>query len=271
MAKTIFITGASTGIGRATAKLFSEKGWNVAATMRHPENETELGNLPGVKLYTLDVTDLASIESARDQAIADFGGVDVVHNNAGYAVTGYFEDMTEDQIRRQYEVNVFGLMRVTKAFLPHFRTKKDGVFVNMSSIGGVASFPGVFMYNSTKFAVEGFSEGVSYELSQLGIRTILIQPGNIKTDFQGRSQERVPSTISDYDAIAEKQRKASEGGSTFEFLDPSAVADLIYSALQDNSGRVRYWTDDVDGMVELRKNLGPDGFMQVMKKNFFGE
>ncbi len=270
MSKTIFITGSSTGIGRASAKLFSEKGWNVAATMRHPEKETELDKLPGIRLYRLDVTDNNSILKARDDAISDFGSVDVVHNNAGYAVTGYFENMSEEQIKRQYDVNVFGLMRVTKAFLPHFREKNEGVFVNMSSIGGIASFPGVFMYNSTKFAVEGFSEGVSYELGQLGIRVILIEPCNIKTDFQGRSQERVPNKIDDYEAISDKMASAGAGRLAAEFLQPEAAAKLIYTAINDNSGQMRYLTEDVVGMAALRNKLGADDFMKLINKNFFG-
>lgn len=268
---TIFITGTSSGIGRATAKYFSGKGWNVGAAMRSPEKETELENLPGVKLYKIDVTDTESVEAAKDSVIADFGKIDVVVNNAGYAVSGYFENMTEEQIRRQYDVNVFGLMRVTKAFLPHFRENHAGTFVNLSSIGGIASFPGLYIYNSTKFAVEGFSEGISYELSKLGIRMILIQPGNIATDFQGRSQDKTPNSIPDYDAVSELMANASKGKPQQGFLQPDVIAELIYTALNDASGRTRYASEDVTGMVEMRQKLGPDGFMQAMDKMFFGE
>ena len=121
--KTIVITGSSSGIGKATAKYFAGQGWKVAATMRTPENETELNQLDNVSLYALDVTDEASIAAATEQILSDFGTVDVVLNNAGYAVAGPFEAATPEQVKRQFDTNVLGLMSVTRAFLPHFRAK----------------------------------------------------------------------------------------------------------------------------------------------------
>ena len=217
------------------------------------------------------MTDKASIEEARDAAIGDFGSVDVVVNNAGYAVTGYFEDMTEEQIRAMYEVNVFGLMAVTRAFLHHFRSKRDGTFVNISSVGGIGSFPSVHLYNSTKFAVEGFSEGTSYEFGELGIRTIIIEPGTIQTDFYGRSQIRVPSEIDDYKAINEKMAKGEMGKSGQQFLPPSVIAELIDEALEDPEKKVRYASIDAQQIIDMRNQVGSEQFIKNMKTMFFGE
>lgn len=270
--KNNFITGASTGIGRATAKHFSSLGWNVAATMRHPENETELQTLPGVKVYPLDVTDHAAVIAARDAAIKDFSSVDVVVNNAGYSYVGYFEEMTDKGIRDMYEVNVFGLMDVTRAFLPHFRERKDGVFVNVSSVGGIASFPGVHLYNSTKFAVEGFTEGISYELNQLGIRCILIEPGTIDTDFPGRSQLHAPNEIEEYKKQEEAQAARRGGGDGNGYgTPPSVIAELIETALNDPERKMRYADPSAQPMIDMRNNVGSEEFMKNINKMFYGK
>ncbi len=139
--KTIVITGASSGIGKATARYFAEQGWQVAATMRKPENETELNQIENVSVYQLDVTDNDSIANAAQQIISDFGSVDVVLNNAGYGLIGPFEAASNEQIRQQFDTNVFGLMEVTRAFLPHFRANQAGLFLNVSSIGGRITYP----------------------------------------------------------------------------------------------------------------------------------
>jgi NADP-dependent 3-hydroxy acid dehydrogenase YdfG len=148
--KTIVITGSSSGIGQATAKHFAAQGWQVAATMRRPENETELAEIDNIKLYQLDVTDQASIDKAAAQILNDFETVNVVLNNAGYGLAGPVEAATPAQIRRQFDTNVFGLMEVTRAFLPHFRANKAGMFINVSSIGGRITYPFTSLYHSTK-------------------------------------------------------------------------------------------------------------------------
>lgn len=148
--KSIVITGSSSGIGKATAKYFANKGWKVAATMRTPEKETELNLINGISLYQLDVTDEDSITQATERILADFGTVDVVLNNAGYGLMGPFEAATREQVKQQFDTNVFGLMSVTRAFLPHFRSNKAGLFLNVSSIGGRITFPFISLYHSTK-------------------------------------------------------------------------------------------------------------------------
>ena len=170
MSKTILITGASTGIGKVTAKYFQEKGWNVIATMRTPENETELNKLDNVEVVKLDVLDLESIDNAVKHGIEKFGKIDVLLNNAGYGAFGPVELTPREKIVRQFGVNVIGLIDVTKAVLPHFRKNRDGIIINVSSVAGKITFPLGTFYHGTKFAVEGISEGMVYEMGEIGVK-----------------------------------------------------------------------------------------------------
>lgn len=147
--KTIFITGASSGLGRATAKLFASKGWKVIASMRDLKKEKELANISGIELMALDVTDPHQIESVAEQVVAS-GGVDVVFNNAGYGLAGALEGLIDDQIVRLVNTNMLGTIRTTKAFIPHFREKRAGLFINTTSLGGLMSFPFNSIYHATK-------------------------------------------------------------------------------------------------------------------------
>ena len=184
--KTIFITGASSGLGKAAAKLFQNRGWNVIATMRNPEKEEELNHLESVVLLPLDVTNVELIDKTVRTAI-DLGGVDVVFNNAGYGLIGPLEALTDEQITRELDTNLLGTIRVTKAFIPYFREKKSGLFISTTSIGGLISFPFGSTYHATKWALEGWSESMWFELGQLGIGIKTVSPGGIQTDFISRS------------------------------------------------------------------------------------
>jgi NAD(P)-dependent dehydrogenase (short-subunit alcohol dehydrogenase family) len=166
--KTIFITGSSSGLGRATAKLFSSKGWKVIATMRNPDKETELDKLASVVLLPLDVTDPKQIKATVDKAVT-MGGVDVVFNNAGYGMAGPLEGLTDEQIVRMVDTNMMGAIRTTKAFIPYFRERRAGLFINTTSIGGLITVPFNSMYHATKWALEGWSESMAFELKQFGI------------------------------------------------------------------------------------------------------
>ena len=269
--KTIVITGSSSGIGKATAKHFAAQGWRVAATMRKPENETELGELENVSLYQLDVTDEASIAGATEKILADMGTVDVVLNNAGYGLVGPFEAASMAQIRSQFETNVFGLMEVTRAFLPHFRANKAGMFLNVSSIGGLITFPLISLYHSTKWAVEGFSESLSYELGSLGIQVKLIEPGGVATDFGGRSMTfAMDENLPDYNEIVGKfqtaMRNSGLGSSTAEFL-----AEGIYEATTDGKSQMRYLIGpDAVQTYAARQEHGDDAFMAGMRQRMLG-
>ena len=269
--KSIVITGSSTGIGRATAKHFAAQGWKVAATMRSPQKETELGTLENISVYQLDVTNQASIDAARDQIISDFGTVDVVLNNAGYGLIGPFEAATDEQVRYQFDVNVFGLMAVTKAFLPHFRTNKSGMYLNVSSIGGLITFPLISLYHSTKWAVEGFSESLSYELGELGIQVKLIEPGGVDTDFGGRSVVlAMDENLPDYNERVGKFQQAMGasglGRSTAEFL-----AEGIFAATTDGKTQMRYIIGpDAEQMWGMRQQAGDDQFIAGMRQRMLG-
>ncbi|WP_295715586.1 SDR family oxidoreductase [Mucilaginibacter sp.] len=184
MKKTVLITGASSGFGKEAVKLFHKNNWNVIATMRSPEKETELSALDQVLVTKLDVTDKASIQNALKAGIEKFGQIDVLVNNAGYGSFGALEAATEAEIKRQFDVNFFGLIEVTKALLPVMRQQRSGVIINVSSIGGKVTFPFSSLYHATKFAVEGLTESIQYELNPLGIRLKLLNRAAIKPSSQ---------------------------------------------------------------------------------------
>lgn len=240
MNQTVLITGTSSGLGRAAAKLFQARGWNVIATMRSPERETELTQLRNTLVTRLDVQDSDSIGSSVEAGLARFGRIDTLVNNAGYGAYGPLEATSLESIRRQYDVNVFGLMATTKGLLPHFRTNRSGTIVNISSMGGRIAFPTGSLYNGAKFAVEGLSEALQYELAPLGIRVKVVEPGMIHTDFGGRSFE-----LNNDQALAEYQPlvqgvAASFGSFMQHASSPAAIAEVVYAAATDESDRLRY-------------------------------
>lgn len=177
MKKTILITGTSSGIGKSTAIEFAKNGWNVIATQRNPEKETDFKTFNNVKLYPLDVTNLDSITQVFKKVKEEFGTIDVVLNNAGYGVDGAFEAMSDEVIEKQFNTNVFGLMRVTREAIKAMRPSGGGTIIQISSMGGKITFPLYSIYHSTKFAVEGFTESLHYELAQFNIKLKLIEPG----------------------------------------------------------------------------------------------
>jgi NADP-dependent 3-hydroxy acid dehydrogenase YdfG len=198
--------------------------------MRTPEDAGELATLDHVLVTRLDVLDGVSIAAARDAALERFGSVDVLVNNAGYGAYGPLEAFSMDRIRRQFDTNVIGLLEVTKALFPHFRELRSGVVINISSIGGQMTFPLGTLYHGTKFAVEGLSEALHYELEAFGVRVKLVEPGMVKTDFGGRSFD-----FCNDQSLAEYQEtvgKLFAYGSTPS--DPSAIADVIWTAAHDD-------------------------------------
>ncbi len=264
MPNTVFLTGASTGIGYATALLFQQKGWNVVATMRSPEKATDLATLPNVLCLQLDVTDRDSIRQAVQLALQRFPSIDVLVNNAGYALMGAFEACSSEQIQRQFATNVLGLMEMTRALLPHFRQRQAGVIVNIASVGGQMAFPLYSLYHSTKWAVEGFSDSLQYELEPFNIRVKLIEPGPIKTDFYTRSPDIATQPgLTAYDSFAAKvfpqMNKAGESGSP-----PEVTAQVIYRAATDGSRRLRYPAGGNAGLLLLLRKLLPDRLFSVI-------
>ncbi len=264
MNKVVLITGASSGIGLHTAKLFQAKNWKVAATMRSPEKATELQKIVDIECLRLDVTDPESIRSAIDAALEKFGRIDVIVNNAGYGLAGAFEAATAEQIERQFETNVLGLMNVCREILPYFREQKGGTIINIASVGGRMTFPVFSLYHSTKWAVEGFSESLHYELAEFNIRVKIIEPGPIKTDFYSRSQDVTRKEgLTAYDnfvsrAIANMQKAGDEAP------DGGIVAQTIYDAVTDGSKRLRYGVN-TKGILTLRRLLPERLFYAIIK------
>lgn len=257
MSKTVLITGASSGIGKAAAIYFAERGWNVAATMRSPEKETELQKHASIKIFRLDVTEPESIKSCTVQVLAAFGSVDVLVNNAGYGAIGIFEKSTTADVHHQFNTNVFGLMQMTRELLPHFKEKQNGVIINLSSVAGLITFPIYSIYNSSKWAVEGFSEGLQYELRQFNIKIKLVEPGAIKTEFHGRSMVSFSNPdiggYGDYDKRVEAfMKKANEMAP-----GPEVVARTIYKAATDNSWKLRYPSGSQARMVSIFRRIVP--------------
>jgi NADP-dependent 3-hydroxy acid dehydrogenase YdfG len=205
MQKTIFITGTSSGIGKLTAIYFANKGWNVAATMRRVDKEKELNTYRNIKVLTLDVTDEKSISEAIKDTIDTFGGIDVLLNNAGLCVIGPFEAMTNEQIKKQFDVNILGVMNVTRAILPYFREKRNGMIINTSSIGGLISFPLFSCYNSTKWALEGFMESLQYEVKQFNIQIKTVQPAQLKTNFEDSTVYVTTDSYNKYTSVVRKK------------------------------------------------------------------
>ncbi|MEZ0451808.1 SDR family oxidoreductase [Sphingobacterium thalpophilum] len=265
MQKTIFITGASSGLGKATAKLFQQAGWNVIATMRNPENETELTEIENVTLLKLDVTDPAQIKDTVNTAIS-LATIDVVFNNAGYGLMGAFEILSDEKILRQINTNLLGVLRVTQAFIPHFRQQKSGLFISTTSIGGFMGFPLHSMYHATKFALEGWSESMSFELKKFGISIKTVAPGGIATDFAGRSLDI--NRTSDYqdieDKILEQMDLMMQNASTAE-----QIAHVVYEAATDNKDQIRYLAgEDANGLYERRLKIGKEAFRREIAKQF---
>ncbi|MEO5857607.1 MAG: SDR family oxidoreductase [Pyrinomonadaceae bacterium] len=267
MENVILITGASSGIGLETAKLFQSKNWKVAATMRSPEKAGDLQKIADIETFRLDVTDVGSIRSAIAGALEKFGRIDALLNNAGYGLLGPFEAASQEQIDRQFQTNLFGLFNVCREMVPYFREQKRGTIVNISSLGGRVAFPFSSLYNATKFAVEGFSESLQYELEPFKIRVKLIEPGPIKTDFYSRSQDVARKEgLSVYDHRLEPFLEFMDNGGR-EAPDGSAVAQAIYDAVTDGSSKLRYPVN-TKGLLALRRLLPAGLFTAISKKIF---
>lgn len=269
MKSTILITGASSGIGRETAKFFQAKGWNVIATMRQPTHENELQHLENVLVTRLDVLDLISIQTAIESGLKRFGRIDVLLNNAGYGAYGPLESFPRERILRQFHTNVIGLLDVSRAIMPHFRKNKRGILINVSSMGGKVTFPLGSLYHGTKFAVEGLSESLRYELESFGGRVKIIEPGATATEFAGRSFDFCyDESLPEYQNLVDKVLSA--------FLDmlkkassSRLVAEVIFKAATDGKMKLRYKVGrDAHFFLGLQKYFG-HAIMYHLNKRFF--
>ncbi len=268
MEKVILVTGASTGIGRETVKLFQAKNWKVAATMRRPEESAELQKIVDVECIRLDVTDIDSIKAAISATLDKFGRIDAVVNNAGYGVVGPFEATTLEQVDRQFQTNIIGLMNVCREIIPYFRKQERGHIVNVASVGGRMTFPLYSVYHATKWAVEGFSESLQHELEQFNIRVKIIEPGPIKSDFYDRSQVIAKRDgLTAYDHFVRKVLPNMQKSGA-EAPDGTVVAQTIYDAVTDGSKRLRYGVN-TKGMLIVRRLLPDRIFNPLIRRLLF--
>lgn len=273
MAKTILITGCSSGFGQAAAERFAREGWNVIATMRNPADGERLAAHPNVRVARLDVSDARSVQAALAEGIGRFGGIDVLVNNAGYGLMQIFEGIPRAAIQQQFDVNVLGVMDVTRAVLPHFRARRSGVIINVSSGAGVFGAPMASVYSASKFALEGFSEALSYELASLGIRVKIIEPGGAPgTKFIARSASAAADTsqIADYAPFAEGIGRMYAGmvsGSDADATDKVVAA--ILEAATDGTDRLRYApTSDIQPLLEARRSTSEARYQTLVRGLF---
>ncbi|WBV56662.1 SDR family oxidoreductase [Chryseobacterium daecheongense] len=270
MQKTIFITGASSGLGKATAQLFQSQGWNVIATMRNPENETELTALENVSVIGLDVTNKEQLESTIAKVLSETE-IHVVVNNAGYGLVGPLEAFTDEQIKKQIETNLMGVIRITKTFTPYFRERKEGVLINITSSFGLMGFPTCSIYSATKFAVDGFSESMGYELAQFGVQVKVVAPGGIQTDFAGRSLDGAQHSA--YRQLTEKVQEGYSPDQVSNYSKPEDIAHVIYEAATDGKDQLRYVAGkDANALYNDRNSIGVENHVHKIKSGFlFGE
>ena len=227
------ITGCSTGLGRDLARAVLAKGYRCVVTARNPAHVEDLaGGKSNALALELDVTDRKEVEASVKAAEERFGRIDVLVNNAGIGYFGAIEESDEAEVRRMFEINFWGLSAMTRAVLPGMRARRSGHIVNISSIGGLTTFPAVGYYHATKFAVEGFSESLAKEVAPLGIKVTLVEPSGFRTDWAGRSANETKNPIADYAETAGKNRANVRGYSGKQPGDPVKAAEAIIAAVE---------------------------------------
>jgi len=271
------ITGCSSGIGYETSILLAKNGFKTYATMRNIEKGDKLKDIAekenlDLKIIKLDVTDDYSIKNAINEIIQETTRIDILVNNAGNNIAGTVEDLSIEEFKEQFETNFFGLVRVTKAVLPIMRNQNSGIIVNLSSIVGKMAIPLNSAYTSSKFAVEGFSESVRYELEDFGIKVILIEPGVIKSNFYENikmSKNSLADPKSPYQPITQKIFEAFL--SMIQYAFPAKiVADVILEAITSDNPKIRYAVgDDAKSITEAKKRLSDKEFENWVKEGFF--
>jgi NAD(P)-dependent dehydrogenase (short-subunit alcohol dehydrogenase family) len=261
MAKTVLITGASSGFGKDAALFFKSKGWNVAASMRSPEKAEAWTRSAGLFAPRLDVTDRGLMQSAIDKTLIRFGGIDVLVNNAGFALMGPLEGASADDIRREIDTNLMGVIEMTQLVLPVMRAAGSGVIINVSSLGGRMTLPLFSTYHATKFAVEGLTETLQYELERHGIRVKLVEPGGSQTNFDSSSMVRTPHPA--YTALSDGFDKTWERTAA-NLPGPEKVVQTIYRAATDGTTRLRYPVLAFP-FLTIRNLIGARGWSSIMK------
>jgi NAD(P)-dependent dehydrogenase (short-subunit alcohol dehydrogenase family) len=274
--KVAIVTGSSTGIGYETSLALARNGFPTYATMRNlnkAENIKSVAtkeSLP-LRVKQLDVTEDASVKNAVEAISSETGGrIDILVNNAGYGLNGAFEDLAMDEIKAQYETNFFGLIRVTQAVLPTMRRRKSGTIVNISSGAGRFGFPNASAYVSTKFAVEGLSESISYELAPFGIKVVIVEPGVIRTNFGNGLvvAKKSQDPNSQYSQMMKKIANAFEQ-MTKNASSPDLVANVVLNAVKNENPNLRYLAgNDVEQWLGAKRNMSDEEFYKMMNQNF---
>jgi NADP-dependent 3-hydroxy acid dehydrogenase YdfG len=273
-AKAVLITGCSSGIGHATAELLAADGWNVYASARRPEALADLRE-KGCETLALDVTDEASMSAAVDAVTAAEGAVGVLVNNAGYSQSGAVESVPMDQVRRQFETNVFGLARMSQLVLPGMRSQRWGKIVNISSMGGRLTFPGGGVYHATKYAVEALSDALRFEVRGFGVDVIVVEPGLIVTNFGEVASASVDRSqyggaYTDFNAeVARLTENAYRGPIAKLGAGPDAVARTIARALRAGRPRARYLVTPSARLLVGQRRLMPDRLWDLMMRTQF--
>lgn len=273
--KVALVTGSSSGIGYETSLILARNGFQTFATMRNLskrsgiESAAEKEGLP-IHIIELDVDDDKSVNNAIQQVLSKAGKIDVLVNNAGYALYGALEDISIDELKAQYETNLFGIVRVTQAVLPTMRNQRSGLIVNVSTVGGRMGIPCISAYTSSKFAVEGLTESIAYELEPFGIRVILIEPGAIKTNFRAGmvTGKKAQEADSPYSPVMNKMSKFME--QVFESASaPERVAKVILDAISPKETTLRYLAGkDAEGWIESKNKMTDNEFYNMMKQQF---
>jgi short-subunit dehydrogenase len=274
MHQVALITGCSSGIGYETALMLGRNGFRTFATMRNTKKSDSLQEIIrkeglDVSIRQLDVNDNASIENTINNIKNEANRIDVLINNAGFGLVGFFEDLTLDEIRDQFETNFFGVLNITKKIIPIMRLQKSGTIINISSGAGQVGFPGISAYVSTKFAIEGFSESLTYELLPYGIKVVIIEPGVIKTDFfrNCKVSEHSMKKNSTYSPSLDKFQRNIEIMQEHA-TSPTDVAKVIIQVLGNSEPKQRYIVgNDVAMILEAKKNLSDNEFKKMMIQN----
>lgn len=235
------ITGCSTGFGRELAKLVLARGWRAVVTARDPSTLADIvkGHEDSALALALDVTNGQQITDAVAQAVKRFGQIDALVNNAGYGYLAAIEEGEDDAVRAMFEANVFGLIDMTKAVLPVMRKQRSGIVINISSIGGLASFGATGYYHGTKYAVEGLSESLAIEVKPLGIDVLIVEPGPFRTNWAGPSIKASATVIEDYEATAGERRRQTAQRSGNQAGDPVRAAQAIIDAASSKNPPLR--------------------------------
>ena len=270
------VTGSSSGIGFETSLLLARNGYHTYVTMRNLDKSKAITNLKqkeklSLEVLQLDVTSDESVKEAIHKITNEQERIDVLVNNAGYALVGPFEELSIEEFKEQFETNVFGVIRVTQAVLPIMRRQRNGTIVNISSIAGKIGFPLTSAYTSSKFALEGLSESIAYEIEQFGIKVILIEPGVIKTNFNNNLKIGKRVTIDSNSPYVEMtQKRISRFKPRFESGSPPIeVAKVILKAItSENQSELRYLVgNDAFKLMEIRNNMSEKEFGKIVIKS----